>query len=262
MTDWNRYREIDALRESGHPTEALVEFENLRASATDAADVSSILLGESLSYRDLGRFGKAAEAAAEAIRLLPQESPSRPYAEFSLACVHESESKFDLAAQEFETLLKRHADLLSTGEYIQFRRGVQLRLIANLIVLGQGLELLSIADGLKKEDISAEERAELSYREAQAHGLLGRQDHALKLYQEAAGGPLERSLAARAHFHIGEVLYDRAEFSRALDEFKTAEGLAEAGNPDRELFAKWIDHTSRTVANDKPIHGPSVQREN
>jgi tetratricopeptide (TPR) repeat protein len=182
MTDWNRYREIDALRESGHPTEALEGFKSLRAGATDAADVSSILLGESLSYRDLGRFDKAAEVAEEAIRLLPQESPSRPYAEFSLACVHEGESKFDLAAQEFRTLLKRHADLLSTSEYIQFRRGVQLRLIANLIVLGQGIEPLSIADGLKTENISAEERAELSFREAQAHGLLGRHDQSLKLY--------------------------------------------------------------------------------
>jgi tetratricopeptide (TPR) repeat protein len=252
MTDWNRYREIDALRESGHPSEALVEFENLRAGATDAADVSSILLGESLSYRDLGRFDKAAEAASEAIRLLPPESPSRPYAEFSLACVHESEGKFDLAEQEFRTLLKRHASLLSTDEYIQFRRGVQLRLIANLIVLGHGVEPLSIADGLKTESISAEERAELSYREAQAHGLLGRHDQALRLYQEAASGPLEGSLAARAHFHIGEVLYDQGDFSRALDEFKNAEDLAEAGSPDRELFTKWINHTTKAGAKGEP----------
>jgi tetratricopeptide (TPR) repeat protein len=213
MTDWNRYHEIDALRESGQPAEALVEFKALRESATDAADRSSILLGESLSYRDLGRFDEAVEAASEAVRLLPEESPSRPYAEFSLACVHESQGKFDLAAQEFRTLLKRHADILSTNEHIQFRRGVPLRLVANLIVLGHGIEPLSIADGLKSEDISAEERAELSYREAQAHGLLGRHDQALKLYQEAVSGPLERSLAARAHFHIGEVLYDRGEFS-------------------------------------------------
>jgi tetratricopeptide (TPR) repeat protein len=251
MTDWNRYRETDALRESGHPTEALREFENLRAGATDAADVSSILLGEALSYRDLGRFDKAAEAASEAIRLLPPDSPSRPYAEFSLACVHESESKFDLAAQEFKELLKRHADLLDTAEYIQFRRDVQLRLIANLIVLGHGVEPLSIASSLKAEDISAEERAELSYREAQAHRLLGRHDQALRLYQEAVRGPLERELTASAHFHIGKVLYDRGEFSRALDEFKNAEELAEARNPDRELFAKWINHTSRAVATDK-----------
>jgi tetratricopeptide (TPR) repeat protein len=252
MTDWNRYREIDALRKSGHPTEALVEFKNLREGATDAADVSSILLGESLSYRDLGRFDEAAEAASKAIRLLPHESPSRPYAEFSLACVHESEGKFDLAAQEFRSLLKRYATLLNTSEYLQFRRGVQLRLIANLIVLGHGIEPLSIADGLKTEDISGEERAELSYREAQAHGLLERHDQALKSYQEAVSGPLEHSLAARAHFHIGEVLYERGEFSEALDQFKNAEELAEAGNPDRELFAKWINHTTRAVANDKP----------
>ncbi len=251
MIDWNRYREIDALRESGRPAEALAEFENLRAGATDAADVSSILLGESLSYRDLGRFDKAAEAAAEAIRLLPEESPSRPYAEFSLACVHESESKFDLAAQEFRMLLKKYEDLLGSSEYIQFRRGVQLRLIANLIVLGQGIEPLSIAVGLKAEDISAEEKAELSYREAQAHGLLGRHDQSLKLYQQAVGGPLERPLAARAHFHIGEILYDRGKFLLALDEFKNAEDLAEAGDPDTELFAKWIKHTSRKVASDK-----------
>jgi len=71
--------------------------------------------------------------------------------------------------------------------------------------------------------------------------------------QEAVSGPLERSLAARAHFHIGEVLYDRGEFSRALDEFKNAEELADANNPDRELFTKWKNHTSRAVANDKSI---------
>src|SRR5437867_2061142 len=109
MTDWKKYREIDALRESGHPAEALAEFKNLRAVATEAADMSSILLGEALSYSNLGDLEKAAEAASEAITLLPEDSPSRPYAEFSLACVHESESKFDLAAQELRTLLKGHA---------------------------------------------------------------------------------------------------------------------------------------------------------
>jgi tetratricopeptide (TPR) repeat protein len=253
MTDWKRYSEIDALRESGHPAEALAELKNLRAGATDAADVSSILLGESLSYHDLGRLDEAAEAASEAIRLLPQDNPSRPYAEFSLACVHESESKFDLAAQELRTLLKRHAELLSTGEHLQFRRDVQLRLIADLIVLGHSVEPLSIAAGLKAEDISAEERAKVLFREAEAHELLGRHDHALKLYQEAVCGPLERSLAARAHFHIGEVLYDRGEFSRALDEFKNAEELADAGNPDRELFTKWVGHTTRVVASEKAV---------
>jgi len=249
MTDWNRFREVDALRESGKPLEALAEFKSLREGATDAADISSILLAESLSYRDLGRFDQAAEAASEAIRLLPQESPNRPYAEFALACVHESERKFDLAVQEFKTLLKKHADLLKTTEYIQFRKGVQLRLIANLIVLERGIEPLAIAEGLKAEGISPEERAELSYREAQAHALLGRRDKSLKLYEEAVAGPLESALAARAYFHIGEVLYDRGEFTRALDGFKSAEALAEADNPDKELFTRWVSHTARVIAN-------------
>lgn len=252
MTDWNRYREIGVLRESGHPSEALAEFRNLRAGASDAADVSSILLGEALCYRDLGQLNQAAEAASEAVRLLPQESPSRPYAEFSLACAHGDEGKFDLAAQEFKTFLKRHADLLTDGEHIQFRRDAQRRLIANLIALGHGIEPLSIADGLKAEDISPKERAELTYREAQAHQLLGRLDRALKLFQEAASGLLDRSLAARAHFHVGGILYDRGEFLQALDEFKRAEAVAEEGNPDRDLFVKWIAHTARAVASDSP----------
>jgi tetratricopeptide (TPR) repeat protein len=249
MTDWNRFREIEALRESGRPAEALTKFEELRESAKDAADRSSILLGEALSYRDLGRFDKAAEAASEAIMLLPQESPSRPYAEFSLACVHESESKFGLAVQEFRALLKRHADLLSTNEYIQFRRGVQLRLIANLIVLGQSVEPLSIANDLKTENISAEERAELSYREAHCHRILGRHDQALKLYQEAVNGLLERPLSARAHFHIGEVLYDRGEYSLALDEFRIAENLADPNSSDKENFSGWVQHARRAAEN-------------
>jgi len=252
MIDWNRYREIDALRESGHPAEALAEFENLRAGATDAADVSSILLGEALSYRDLGRFEKAAEAASEAVRILPEADPSRPYAEFSLACAHGDEGKSDLATQELRTFLKRHADLLNDDEHGQLRHEAQRRLIANLIVLGHSIEPLSIVNALKVEDISAEERAELSYREAHAHGLLGRHDQALKLYQEAVKGPLESALAARAHFHIGEVLYDRGEFSLALDEFKIAENLADPSSSDKEHFARWVKHTCRSAEKSGP----------
>jgi len=114
-------------------------------------------------------------------------------------------------------------------------------------MLGHAVESLSIADALKTEDIFPEERAELSYREAKAHGILGRHDHALELYQEAINGQLERPLAARAHFHIGEVLYDRGEFSRALDEFKIAENLADPGSSDKDHFAGWVKHTLRAV---------------
>jgi tetratricopeptide (TPR) repeat protein len=251
-TDWNRVREIDGLRESGHAAEALAALKLIRESALDAEDCSSILLYESHCYCDLGQFDKASEAATEAIGLLSPENPSRLYAEFSLACVHELEGRYGLAVKEFKTLLKNHAGQLSTTECVQFRRGVEFRLIASLIVLGHGLEPLAIADSLKKEDISAEQRAELAYREAGAHKLLGGQDQSVKLYEQAVSGPLERPLAARAHFHIGEVHYNRGEFSRALDEFKNAEKLAGGGNPDKELFTKWINHTTRTIANDKP----------
>jgi tetratricopeptide (TPR) repeat protein len=248
MTDWNRYREIDALRESGHAAEALVQLKTLREGATDAADRSSILLGEALCHRDLGRFDDASEAASQAVGLLPEESPTRPHAEFTLACLREREGKFDLAVQGFKALLKRHADLLSTNEYIQFRRDVQLRLIANLIVLGHAVEPLSIVNALKTEEISPVERAELSYREAEAHRLLGRHDHALELYQEAIKGSLERPLDALAHFHTGEILYHRSEFSRALGEFKIAETLADQGSPDGDVFAEWVKQTVRALA--------------
>ena len=204
---------------------------------------------EALSYYDLGRFDKEVEAASEAVGLLPEESPNRPYAEFTLACVHGHEGKFDLAAQELRTFLKRHAGLLSDNEHIQLRHDAQLRLIATLTALDHAVEPLSIANALKTESISPGERAELSYREAVAHGLLGRHDHALELYQEAISGPLERSLAARAHFHIGEILYDREEFSRALDQFKIAETLADPGSPDGDHFAAWVKHTLRAVGN-------------
>ena len=63
MTDWNRFREIQALRESGHPAQALAEFNALRENATDAEDKSAIPLHEGLSYYDLGHFDKAVEAA-------------------------------------------------------------------------------------------------------------------------------------------------------------------------------------------------------
>lgn len=164
----------------------------------------------------------------------------------------EREGKFDLAAQGFKALLKRHADLLKTHEYIQFRRDIQFRLIANLIVLGHAVEPLSIVNTLKTEEISPEEKAELSYREAEANRLLGRHDQALGLYREAISGSLERRLDTLAHFHAGEILYDRGEFSRALGEFRIAETLADVGSPDRDIFAEWVKHTLRATENTGP----------
>ncbi len=252
MVDWDRYREIDKLRESGRPAEALVELKAIRDFTTDATDASSLLLGESVCYCDLGRFDEAAEVAFEAVRLLPEESPGRPYAEFCLAVVREHEGQFDLAVQGFRAILKRYAELLSTTDYTQFRRGVQFRLIASLIVLGHAVEPLSIANALGAEDITREERATLTYREAEAHRILGRHDHARGLYQQAISGALERSLASRAHFHIGEILYDRGEFARAADEFKIAENMADPSSPDKDHFAAWTKHTLRAAGTRDP----------
>jgi tetratricopeptide (TPR) repeat protein len=248
MTDWNRFREIQALRESGRPAEALIEFKALRENASNAVDRSSILLHEALSYYDLGHFDKEVEAASEAVKLLPEASPTRPFAEFCLACAHGHEGKSDLAVEELRAFPKKHASFLNDSEQTELRNDAQLRLIENLISLGHSIEPLSIANALKAEDISPEQRAELSYREAEAHRLLGRYDHALALYQEAINGPLVRSLAARAHYYIGEILYDRSEFPRALGEFKIAENLADPASPDKGDFAKWVEHTLRAVA--------------
>jgi tetratricopeptide (TPR) repeat protein len=250
MTDWNRFHEIQALRESGHPAEALAEFKTLRENATDAMDISSILQHEALCYYDLGHFDKEVEAASEAVRLLPEGSPTRPYAEFLLACAHGHADQSNLAVQELRAFLKKHANFLTDDEEIELRHGAQLRLIENLISLGHSVEPLSIVNALKTENISPEEKAELSYREAEAHKLLGRQDHALALYQEAVNGPLVRSLAARAHYYIGEVLYDRGEFPQALGEFKIAENLADPASPDKSDFAGWVEHTSRVARSD------------
>jgi tetratricopeptide (TPR) repeat protein len=248
MTDWDRYYESIALRESGHPGQAIVQLKALLNVATDAAERSAILMGESLCHYDLGHFDEELEAALEAVRLLPEGSRSRPYAEFSLACAHGHAGKSDLAVKELKAFLKKHANFLNDNEQMELRHGAQLRLIQNLICLGHSIEPLSIVNGLKAEGVSPEQRAELSYREAEANRILERQDKALELYQEAINGSLERSLVARAHFHIGEVLYDRGEFSRALDEFKIAKTMADPANPDKDDFAKWVEHTDRVVA--------------
>jgi tetratricopeptide (TPR) repeat protein len=145
-----------------------------------------------------------------------------------------------------------HSELLRTSEYIQFRRGVRLRLIASLIVVGHALEPLSIVKALKREEISPEEKAELSYREAEAHGLLGRYDQALGLYQKASSGSLARPLDKLAHFHSGEILYNRGEFSRALRELKIALTRTDADDPHRDIFVEWVTRTLRAAGNTEP----------
>jgi tetratricopeptide (TPR) repeat protein len=249
MIEWSRYQELEALCESGHPAEALVESQKLREGATDAEDVSSLLLGEAVAYRDLGQFGKATEAASEAVSLLPEGHPNLVYAEFVLAGACGNEGKHDLEAEKLKWILSRYAPLFADSEHTELRRDAQCRLISALIHLGHSVEPLSMVNALKTEDLSPEQRGKLLYLEAEAYRLLERTDHAMRLFQEALNWPLDNSMAANAHFEIGVILFDRGNFPQALDEFKAAEALADPNSPDKEHFAKWVKHTLGITGN-------------
>jgi len=244
---WKEFREIDLLRESGHPTEALAAFERFQSACSDDETRASVLLGKSLCYRDLARFAEATAAAMAALQLLSSQSPSRPFAEFSLACAHQLEGDLDRAAEELRAFLQQYADLLRTDDCTALRREAQHRLAAILIALGLGAESLSWLDKLKAESVSPEEMAELQYREAKANTLLGRQDHALELFQQALAGPLDFQFVARAHFGVGEILFNRREFGRALPEFEEAVRLTEKDTSDHEAFMNWLHATHEAL---------------
>lgn len=245
--DWNEYRKIALLRDSGHPDEALVKFQHVEGACSDDEERAPVLLDESLCYRELGRFAEAVEAASAAVQLLPPQSPIRPFAEFSLACAHRLAGDLDRAAQELRALLRNYADILRTDNYISMRRDAERWLATTLISLGIAIEPLSLLDKLKEEAVKPEEIAELQFREAQANGLLGRQDHALELYQQALAGPLASTLIARAHFAVGETLFNRREFACALTEFEDAARAAEKDTADHTAIMNWLHATREAL---------------
>jgi tetratricopeptide (TPR) repeat protein len=240
LTDWDEVRKIDLIRQSGHPQEALEELQRLRITCADNEARASILLNESVCYCDLGRYPEAVEAAEIALRLLPAESPSRPFAEFSLACAHQLNGKLELAAEELRAFLLRHRVLLEAEDNVPLRREAQHRLAATSISLGHGREPMFLLEILKAEATHPAEVAELTYREAQANVFLGRHAVALDLFEQALAGALDFQFVARAHFHVGEILFGFHEFQRALREFELATRLAAKDSPDREAFANWL----------------------
>jgi tetratricopeptide (TPR) repeat protein len=245
--DWNEYRKIALLRESGNPSEALGKFQSIRKTCSNDEDRASILLHESVCYRDLGRFAEAVEAASTAVQLLPPKSASLPYAEYSLACAHQENGDLERAAQELRALLKKYSDVLGTCDYISVRRDAQRLLAAILIILEHAIEPLSLLAGLKNEAANPEEMAELHFLEGQANVLLGRLDRALELYQQVLAGPLTSGRIARAHFAVGEILFNRREFVGALTEFEEAVRLTGEDSPDRKAYVNWLQATRRAL---------------
>lgn len=240
MADWDEVQKLDSLRRSGHPAEALAELQRLRITCAENEARASILLNESVCLCDLGRFAEAVNAASIAVRLLPADSPSRPSAEFSLACAHQLNGQLELATEEFRTFLQQYQSLLSTADHADLRRDAQHRLAAILITLGQSKEPLFLLEILKAEATSPAELAELHYREAEVNVIMGRQPRALELFQQALSEPLDSQFVARAHFGIGGILFQRREFQLALVEFETAEKLGAKDTPDHEAYVNWL----------------------
>jgi tetratricopeptide (TPR) repeat protein len=240
LIDWDEVRKLDSLRRSGHPSEALAELQRLRITCADNEARASILLNESICYCDLGQYPEAVEAAQIALRLLPAESPSRPFAEFSLACAHQLNGELELAAEELRAFLQQHRVLLEAGDNVSLRRDAQHRLAATLISLGHGREPMFLLEILKAEATHPAEVAELNYREAQANVFLGRHAVALDLFEQALAGALDFQFVARAHFHLGEILFGFHEFQRAHREFEIATKLAGKDSPDHDAFANWL----------------------
>jgi tetratricopeptide (TPR) repeat protein len=247
LTDWDEVRKLDSLRRSGHPAEALDELQRTRVTCADNEARASILLNESLCLCDLSRFAEAVETVSTALQLLAPESPSHPYAEFSLACAHQLNGQLELAAQEFRAFLQQHQELLNTGDHTPLRRDAQHRLAATLITLGQSTEPLFLLEVLKAEATSPSELSELHYREAEVNVIMGRQPRALELFQQALGGALDLRFVARAHFGIGEILFQRNEFQLALVEFETAEQLGTRNTPDHDAYVNWLRATRAEI---------------
>ena len=252
MIDWDEVQKLEALRQSGRPAEALEALQRIRVVCSDNESRASILLSESACYCDLSRFPEAVEASETALRLLPKESPSRPFAEFSLACAHEFNGELELAAGEIRVFLAGHQAFLATAEYYGLRREAQHRLAAILIMLNQATEAVFLLEMLEADASTSEELAELHYRQAKANEMLKRHDRALELFQQALAEPLAHRYLARAHFGVGEILYHRSDFQPALREFEDAAHLAEKGSPDHEAFNNWIRATRKELQRDSP----------
>lgn len=246
--DWDELRKVAIIRESGAPAEALKRYEFLRETCLQKEERSVILLNESLCYCDLGRFEEAERAAISAINLSPDGTATKAYAKSSLACVYERKGELELAAKELRSLLQTAKALSPTTAYPSFERDVQHRLAAVLIALGQALEPLSLIQGLKETSRTPEELSELLYREGTALAILNRHDRALQAFRQAVAGPLDPQLRARAHFRSGEILFDRAEFPKALVEFEEAMRRTASDSPDNEVIAGWISATKRAIA--------------
>jgi tetratricopeptide (TPR) repeat protein len=237
VINWDEYNEICKLRDSGHHDEALERFEHL--DPADDEERSAVLLGESICYRDQGSHSEMLAAVTKALKLLTSDSPSRPYAEFGLAVSYELNSKFEQAAAGFRAFLHDHEELLNTDDNVSLKLDAQHHLAAVLIMLKQYHEALFLLDAVEPE-LSGSELAEVHIHKAAANQSLGNNQLALQLFRQALAGSLSVHVA-RAHFHIGEILYQRGELQEALAEFCCAIERCEKGSPDLTAYENWRD---------------------
>lgn len=194
------------LREKGDALKALEEYQAALDAGPEGAFAGRALRGLALARYERKDY----DMAAELFLRLMQESPDVPLNEETYAWAGQrflDQETWDKAAQAFEALLERvpgypyHAQVRFKIAECAERTGKP----KNAIALYQ-----AVIDAAPKSTKAVEAK----YRMARLYEAQNQHEKAFALYQ-AASQANNGDVAARATFHVGELLEAREEFSQA-----------------------------------------------
>jgi tetratricopeptide (TPR) repeat protein len=219
--DIQRIQHMMELRDTGHPNEALLELEQLKATASDPDEKASVFLSEAGCYQQLGRLEEAWRCLDQARRASPR-SELRMHIDFVDADLSWDGQRFQEAHKKLERLWK---------DYAKDLRDPNQRDLYEMVVLKRGILL---AQGKRPGEAIPILREAVSFAlDKKTHGdvcfNLGvcyfnlRDWEKAKEYFRVAAEQSSPEYMIKAHYYLGVIHTLDGAYARALQELVQVE---------------------------------------
>jgi TolA-binding protein len=198
-----------------------------KAGKSDIGEKSSYQLA--LAYYQLEQYDKAQQGFEYQLGAYPKGDLA-PDAQFMLAESWFKQNKYDVALTNYQKFLAKPS---TRNDFLVL---AQLHAGQSAAQVGKWDESLKLLDQAQKSGSDSQVALEITYERGWAKQNLGQLEDALKLYTDVAD-KTDREIGARARFMIGEIQFEKKEYTEAVRNFyKVAFGYG-ANAP--EPFHKW-----------------------
>jgi len=215
--DFDRYNELDALRRSGSPNEALRGFREMERGCEEPEDRALVFLAISNSLVLLDRYVEARQAIESALALVGKRDDYYPRIAFKDAYIDIYLRNWKIALSKIDTILENSRDLLQLADNADLVQHLKTARGIVLVELHHNREAIPLLE--QASMANPEDGGTLVYLGASYFGVKDL-EKSKQCFLNSLKLELDSTYRSKAHYFLGSIYYAEGNFAWAKQEFE------------------------------------------